>query len=131
MMNYRMIATLSLALIVPASVVLVGCASKSNAAAKGQKGGGAKGAAAKTSGQKTGGTAVGAKDKAQAKGSTDEGVTCDESLEGVAWCASEGSVVFCQGGTFYELACADVGGDVCSDDPSTHVIDCVPAADAE
>jgi hypothetical protein len=116
-------------------VALVGCASKdagkksdtsaTAAAKKAKKGGGAKGsAAAKSAGQKTGSTATENKSKAEDKGATLEDATCDAELEGTAWCGSDTHAIFCAEGHWYELDCAQVGGDVCAETTDAHVVDC-------
>jgi hypothetical protein len=99
------------------AVVAPGCKSK-------VKGGGAKSAsAAKSSSQKTGSAAKGATQSATPTGSDSGGVTCDSSLEGVGFCSSDSSVVFCSGGSWYELDCNDVAeGAFCFEDGDT--IDC-------
>jgi hypothetical protein len=120
----RALAMVSLVtLAVPAALSLEGCSSKSSKT----KGGGAKGAAAKDAGQKVGGTASGDTSSATDSGAVYEEVTCDDTDDGLAWCDSDTSLVFCSGGHFYLLDCSGVGGDVCGDDGST--IDCYAEAD--
>lgn len=91
-----------------------------------KKAGGAKNAtSAQTSkgSQKTGSAATGGQSSATAQGSTKDGVTCDASLNGVGFCASESSIVFCSGGSWYALDCSDIeDGAYCGQDGDT--IDC-------
>ncbi len=115
----------ALTIMAPTVSTLEGC--KKTAKAKGV---GNKGASAKSDGQKTGGNASGAKSKAASKGDTAEDVKCDADFEGVAWCGSDTSVVFCSGGEWYELDCSAAGLGVCAEDED-HLVDCVSADDAE
>ena len=80
------------------------CGAPAAAGAK-TKGGGEKGSAAKDAGQKTGGTASGKTDQATNSGADVDGITCDDSLEGVAWCESDTEIIFCTGGSWYLLDC--------------------------
>jgi hypothetical protein len=100
------------------ALALVACGSSGQAT----KGSGAKGSGAKDAGQKAGGTAEGDKGMASSDGSEYEGVTCDETFEGVAWCDSDTTIVFCTGGTWWALDCSAVGGDVCAELDDT--VDC-------
>lgn len=88
------------------------------------KGGGAKGTAAKGTGQKAGSQAESDKSKGTSQGETYEGVTCDASIEGLAWCDSEVDIAFCAGGKWFLLDCSQpaIGGDFCGYDGDT--IDC-------
>ena len=86
------------------------------------KGGGSKGADAKNSGQKSGSTAQDNSDQAESQGETYDGVDCDETTEGLAWCDSDTQIAFCSGGEWYVLDCAEIGGDACFEDGDT--IDC-------
>lgn len=107
--------------VVLAVLVLAACGGSS---AKATKGGGAKGTSAQSSGQKAGGMATADKSKGTDKGATYEGVTCDASTEGLAWCDSDTEIAFCAGGEWWLLDCANpqIGGDFCGDDGNT--IDC-------
>lgn len=96
-MRSVIIATLSLSL-------LLGCGGK-------QRGGGAKTAAtaqSNKSSQKTGSAAAAKQSSAMNQGASKDGVGCDASLEGVGFCATEGSIVFCAGGTWWLLDCTDI-----------------------
>ena len=86
------------------------------------KGSGSKGADAKGAGQKAGSTAQGDKSMATSNGETYEGVTCDGSEEGVAWCDDDHTIVFCSGNVWYALDCAAAGGDFCAETDDT--VDC-------
>jgi hypothetical protein len=121
------VVALAVTAIAPAYMMTTGCSSSS--AKKKAKGGGAKATAAKSEGQKAGGAGTAAKDKASSKGADYEGVTCDAASEGVAWCDSEGTMIFCAGGEFYALSCAELDGSVCAEDEEANVIDCVAASD--
>lgn len=88
------------------------------------KGGGAKGSAAKDAGQKGGGNVSMDKSKGTQMGDTYEGVTCDSSTEGLAWCDDDVDIAFCSAGTWWLLDCSQpaIGGDFCGDDGTT--VDC-------
>jgi hypothetical protein len=91
------------------------------------KGGGQKGAGAAGAHQQGGGNVAGDKTKGKTEGSVYDGVTCDATTEGLAWCDSATEVAFCAGGEWYLLDCAapEIGGDVCAEDGET--IDCYAA----
>jgi hypothetical protein len=109
---------------IPAFLVIAMMAAACGGGGSKSKGGGAKGASAKDSGQKGGGNVSTDKSKGTDKGETYEGVTCDSSAEGLAWCDSTTEVAFCAGGEWWLLDCShpDIGGDFCGDDGTT--IDC-------
>jgi hypothetical protein len=88
------------------------------------KGGGSKGAGAESAHQKGGGNAQSDKTKGSSMGETYEGVTCDASTDGLAWCDTDTEIAFCSGGEWWLLDCAspEIGGDVCAEDGLT--IDC-------
>jgi hypothetical protein len=88
------------------------------------KGGGAKGSAAKDAGQKGGNNVKMDKSMGTQMGETYEGVTCDSSTEGLAWCDDDVNIAFCSGGAWWLLDCSQpaIGGDFCGDDGST--VDC-------
>ena len=82
----------------------------------------AKGSGAKAAGQKAGGTAEGNKSTATSNGTEYEDVACDDTMEGVAWCDSDTTVIFCTGGSWYSLDCSAIGGDFCAELDDT--VDC-------
>ena len=104
-------------------VAAAGCGSKA------QKGGGAKGAAAQSSGQKAGGNSESDHTKGTDSGSTYEGVLCDSSTEGLAWCDSDTNLAVCAAGEWWVLDCSSelIGGDFCGDDGTT--VDCYAASE--
>ena len=108
-------------------MVAIASAAACGGGGKAQKGGGAKGSAAKDSGQKGGGNVSMDKSKGSQQGETYEGVTCDASTEGLAWCDSETEIAFCSDGVWWLLDCShpDIGGDFCGDDGTT--VDCYAA----
>lgn len=93
------------------------------------KGGGAKGSAAQGAGQKGGGTAQSDHSMGNDMGATYEGVTCDASTDGLAWCDSDTEIAFCAGGEWWLLDCSApaIGGDFCGDDGET--VDCYAASE--
>lgn len=101
------------------ALALAACASNSSKPTKGST---ATGSAAKDAGQKAGSTAENDKSMATDDGATYENVTCDSSFEGVAWCDSDTSIVFCAGGEWWSLDCGAIGGDFCAESEST--VDC-------
>jgi hypothetical protein len=111
-----------------ASTLALGACSDSSTG-KASKGGGQKGTAAMGTGQKAGSSAEGDKSKGMDESATYEGVTCDSSTEGLAWCDSDTDIAFCAGGEWWLLDCShpDIGGDFCGDDGDT--IDCYAASD--
>jgi|SRR5215510_10940242 len=113
--------------LVLAAVAAMAMAACGSSGSKAQKGGGSKGAAAKDSGQKGGGNVMTDKSKGTQQGETYEGVTCDASTEGLAWCDSDTEIAFCSGGAWWLLDCShpDIGGDFCGDDGTT--VDCYAA----
>lgn len=56
-----------------------------------------------------GSTATGYVSEADDNGSTYEGVTCDDSTQGIAWCDDDFNVVYCSSGTWYSFDCAYLG----------------------
>jgi hypothetical protein len=100
------------------ALVLAACGTSSQPT----KNSSAKGSGAKAAGQKAGGTAESNKSMATSDGAEYEDVTCDDSEEGVAWCDSDTTVIFCTGGTWYALDCSAVGGDFCAELDDT--VDC-------
>jgi hypothetical protein len=101
-------------------------------AKKGTKGTASKGpTASKTSGQKSGGSVTSNKSKAEDKGAEYEGATCDEALEGTAWCGDETTAIFCLDGHWYALDCAEVGGDICAETTDLHVVECLAPEEVE
>ncbi len=71
------------------------------------KGSGAKTTdAAKSSGQKASPKVAAEKSKGTSSGASKDGVTCDASLEGVGFCATDTTVVFCTGGEWWALECS-------------------------
>ncbi len=102
-------------------VVVAACSSSSGSKTKG---GGATGASAMSSGQKAGGNAVADHSKGTDDGAAYDGITCDASTEGLAWCDSDTNLAVCAGGEWWVLDCssAEIGGDFCGDDGQT--IDC-------
>jgi hypothetical protein len=127
-MRFANVVCLLAAFAVVTPVVLTtGCSSKS--AAKKNKGSAAKGSAAKGSGQKGGATATGDKSKGQPQGADYEDVTCNGDTDGLAWCDSDTSIVFCSDNVFYTLDCSSVGGDVCAEDPDSKSVDCYSSGD--
>jgi hypothetical protein len=93
------------------------------------KGGGAKGQAAQSANQKAGGGAEGDHSKGTDKGAMYEGVTCDSSTDGLAWCDSDTEIAVCAGGEWWLLDCSSdqIGGDFCGDDGAT--VDCYLASE--
>ena len=104
------------------------CASNNSGGGK-DKGGGAKGMAAEQAGQKAGSTAVADENQGTDEGASYEGVTCDSSTEGLAWCDSDTEIAVCAAGEWWLLDCShpDIGGDFCGDDGTT--IDCYAATE--
>ena len=90
---------------------------------KKKKKGGARGTAAAGQKQRAGGnlqTSAGSR-----VAETYLGVTCDASVEGLAWCDSEVDVAFCSGGTWWSLDCSAVDeAAFCGYDIDSDVIDC-------
>jgi hypothetical protein len=119
----------AVALTLPIVATVEGC---SSTAAKKKKGAGPKSpAAAKTDGQKKGATATSKKDTGTNKGADLDGVKCDGTTEGIAFCSTETEITFCDGGTWYALDCgAALSGSFCAEDDS-NVIDCFVADDVE
>jgi len=99
------------------SVVLVAACGGSSP----KKGGGQKGSAAMGTGQMTGGTAMSMMSQGSSQGDTYEGVTCDGSTEGLAWCDDDFDIAFCDQGQWWILDCSQFG-DYCGDDGYT--VDC-------
>jgi hypothetical protein len=130
-MRLSNIICLLAAIAVTTPVFATGCSSKSSSASKKNKGSAAKGSAAKASGQKGGGTATADKDKASSQGADYEGTTCAADTDGLAWCDSDTTIVFCSDNAFYTLDCSSVGGDVCAEDPDTKSVDCYSTGDVE
>jgi hypothetical protein len=128
-MRFTDVICLLAAVAVTTPVFATGCSSKSSSASKKNKGSASKGSAAKTSGQKSGGTAAADKSKATTQGADYEGVTCAADTDGLAWCDSDTSIVFCSDNVFYTLDCASVGGDLCAEDPDTKSVDCYASGD--
>ncbi len=85
------------------------------------KGGGAKGSAAMGTGQMSGSKANDNKSMGTDQGATYEGVTCDASAEGLAWCDDDFDIAFCSGGEWWLLDCSVLGA-YCGDDGFT--VDC-------
>ncbi len=77
-----------------------------------------------SSGQKAGGNAESDHSKGTDSGATYDGITCDSSTEGLAWCDSATNIAVCAGGEWWVLDCSSdaIGGDFCGDDGET--IDC-------
>jgi hypothetical protein len=94
---------------------------------KATKGGGSKGSAAVSSGQKGGGNVTKDKSMGTDQGATYDGVTCDGTTEGLAWCDSDSEIAFCSGGQWWILDCTSpsIDGDFCGDDGET--VDCYSA----
>lgn len=86
-----------------------------------QKGGGSKGSAAMGTGQVAGGKASGNKSMGTQKGESYEGVTCNSSTDGLAWCDSDEEIAFCSDGAWWILDCGVLGA-YCGDDGLT--VDC-------
>ncbi len=78
----------------------------------------------KAAGQKSGSTVAENKEKATDKGAEFEATTCDEELEGTAWCGDEHTALFCSAGHWYELDCVSIGGNICAETLDAHVVDC-------
>jgi hypothetical protein len=112
-------------------VAAAGCSSSKGSSANAKKGSDAKGAAAKTAGQTTGGTATSNVSSATDKGTSYEDATCDADLEGTAWCDDDTTVIFCSGGNWYALDCAQIGGDLCAETIDAHVVDCDAPSDVQ
>jgi hypothetical protein len=124
-MRLAKVVCLLAAVAVTSPLAATGCSSKSSGAAPSKnKGSTTKGTAAKGSGQKNGTSATGAKGKGQAQGASYEGVTCDADSDGLAWCDSDTTIVFCSDNVFYSLDCSSVGADVCAEDPDSKSVDC-------
>src|SRR4051812_46954653 len=105
-------------------LAILGALAACGGGSKPAKRGGTKGSAATDSGQKAGGMASADKSKGTDMGASYDGVTCDSSTEGLAWCDSDTNIAFCSGGEWWILDCShpDIGGDFCGDDGST--VDC-------
>src|SRR5262245_38790447 len=91
-------------------ILFLGCALLIGGCAARVKGGGAKSASAaqmSKDSQKTGSTAKGSS-SATSTGSDSGGVTCDASLDGVGFCDTDNSIVFCAGGSWYQLSCGAI-----------------------
>ena len=101
-------------------VLAVGCGKPAPA-----KGSGAKStSAAKDSGQKASAQVKNGTSKAQSSGATKDGVTCDASLEGVGFCGSDTTVVFCTQGQWWALECTAIDSTAyCGVDPESG-LDC-------
>jgi hypothetical protein len=92
--------------------------------------GGDKGAAAKTSNQKSGGRAAGAQSQATDRGTEVDGILCDVTTEGLAWCDSDTTIVFCAGGDWYELNCSAIEADAfCGLELPERIVDCFVEVD--
>jgi hypothetical protein len=107
-------------------LVVAACTSGGGSKAKG---GGAKGTDAQSAGQKSGGTAESDHSKGTDKGNTYDGVTCDATTDGLAWCDSDTDIALCAGGEWWLLDCSspEIGGDFCGDDGQT--VDCYAASE--
>ena len=81
--------------------------------------------AAKDAGQKAASQVTSNTSKAQASGSMKDGVTCDASLEGVAFCATDTTAAFCAQGQWWALDCTALeASSFCGVDTSTLALDC-------
>src|SRR5690349_13050433 len=96
-----------------------------------QKGGGAKGNDARDAHQHVGGHAQSDRSHGSEHGAVYDDLTCDESLEGLAWCDSETELAFCSGGEWWVLDCShpDIDGDFCGD--NGHTVDCYVTAEVD
>ena len=118
----------SLTLAAPSVMMLEGCSVDLGELLKG---GGEKGAAAKSAGQKSGSTATSNKDKGTDLGTEYLDVTCEESDEGLGWCDDDTHIVFCAGGHFWSLDCAQIDGAVCGENVELNEMDCFEASEFE
>jgi hypothetical protein len=87
-----------------------------------QKGTTLRGSDAQDSGQAVGGTTRSNQRYAANYGSYYEGVYCDYTDEGLAWCDDDYTIVYCDAGEWWALDCSEVGGYYCGDDGYT--VDC-------
>jgi hypothetical protein len=121
-----------------ALVFAAGCSSKNSdtksttsankpAAKKGSTASGASGS--KSAGQKTGSSLTSNKGQATDKGTDLDGATCDDSLEGTAWCGDDTTAIFCSGGHWYALDCSSIGGAVCAETIDADTVECDSADD--
>jgi hypothetical protein len=95
------------------------------------KGSGAKAAtAAKDSNQKASSSVTGSTSKAQSTGTMKDGVSCDASLEGVGFCASETTVAFCSNGQWWALECSALDSTAFCGVDTDGALDCWLAAEA-
>lgn len=93
--------------------------------ASAQRGGGARQPMAA---QQSGSTARGAQGSAASQGTDSNGVACESALEGAGVCANETQVLFCAGGTWWLLDCAQLAsGGFCGYDSATLAVDCYTA----
>jgi len=81
-------------------------------------------AAAKESSAKAGSQATANTSKATMSGTGRDGVTCDASIEGVGFCASDAEIVFCSGGNWWVLDCSAIDPDAFCGTDETGLVDC-------
>ncbi len=89
------------------------------------KGGGQTGEAASSSGQKGGSRSTGSQSLATSQGSETEGLVCDASTDGIAWCDDDTNILFCADGAWWLLDCGAVeAGAFCGYDEDLNIVDC-------
>ena len=63
--------------------------------------------------------------KAKDDGADYESAACDATDEGEGFCHDEQHLIFCHGGHWFELDCAEAApGDFCGEELSSHTVDC-------
>lgn len=85
---------------------------------------GSKATSASGAKEKAGSKATAATDKATMSGDTRDGVTCDTTIDGVGFCATDAQIVFCSGGNWWVLNCTAIDPKAFCGTDTAGVIDC-------
>jgi hypothetical protein len=106
----------------PASFALISLLVACSQPDQPRKGSPQQGSDAAASGTTAGSISRSHRSTADDTGNIYEGVVCDASTEGIAWCDDDFDIVFCSDQTWWLLDCTAIGADYCGDDGLT--VDC-------